>query len=167
MKLSRIERLMLSNQFLILESLYPNEAEGYAEHREAIEKGYESHYEKFMERICDSQDVTSESECQKVTKILSMFRSLFFSREGLSDSEKSEIDESKVKSVGFDANNKEFKQFRYAKYYCKDGQRFPELEIIDSCLPCLERYDRMLIIWEKIEQNGLLTKQQIIDIIDA
>jgi uncharacterized protein YfbU (UPF0304 family) len=171
MKLSRIERLMLSNQFLILESLYPNEAQGYAEQRQAIEKGYELHYENSIQHIYNSTDIMSESECKEVIDILSIFDEIKLSYERLS--EKSGIDELKINFPGFDGNN-ESKQLSYAKYYCKhDGGRFSSLKIINSHFPVLERYLRMIIIWKKIkqqkkiEQDGLLTKHQIIEILDA
>ncbi|MFA0674070.1 YfbU family protein, partial [Vibrio sp. 10N.222.51.A6] len=41
MKLDKKERLALVNQFLILEKLYPEEADYYAQHRQAISEGYE------------------------------------------------------------------------------------------------------------------------------
>lgn len=39
MKLSKLERLILANQFKILEALYPDDAESYENNRKAIEEG--------------------------------------------------------------------------------------------------------------------------------
>ena len=44
MKLDIKERLALSYQLKILEKLYPEDQEYYANHRKAIEDGYELHY---------------------------------------------------------------------------------------------------------------------------
>ena len=41
-KLTTLDRLVLSNQYRILEALYPDEAETLAIKREAIENGYEN-----------------------------------------------------------------------------------------------------------------------------
>ena len=60
MKLNKKERLNLVNQFLILEKLYPNEADYYAEHRQALQEGYELHYKWIYENMWDG---LSEEEC--------------------------------------------------------------------------------------------------------
>lgn len=39
-KMSEIERLTLVNQFLILEKLYPEEADYYEKNRIALQQGY-------------------------------------------------------------------------------------------------------------------------------
>ena len=38
MKLDKLQRVMLVNQYLILENLYPNEADKYARLRKALER---------------------------------------------------------------------------------------------------------------------------------
>ena len=49
-KLSRLDRLFLSNQLRILEALYPEEANDLARRREALECGYEMLYDWDMDR---------------------------------------------------------------------------------------------------------------------
>ena len=55
-KLTRVERYILSNQFRILEALYPDEASHFATTREALEHGYEILYDWDMEHIYDDTD---------------------------------------------------------------------------------------------------------------
>lgn len=45
MKLTKVERLILSNQYSILEKLYPEEAEHYHLQKKIVENGYSLHYD--------------------------------------------------------------------------------------------------------------------------
>ena len=71
MKFSRKERIILCNQYLILEKLYPEDAEDYAQTRKALEHGYALHYSDLAENIYE--DELSEQECQEVLDILNMY----------------------------------------------------------------------------------------------
>src|SRR5437016_2554123 len=126
MKLSRFERWMLANQYRILEKIDPDEAQHYAEARQAFENGYELHYEWLAEGIFDDPHIMSEFECREVIDILSMFSALHHSFEALPD--KSGIDKARIKFLGFSGND-ETKQMGYANYFCKrQGGAFPELD---------------------------------------
>ena len=45
------QRLILINQYKILEKLYPEEAETYSQHREILEEGYTLHYNDLIKVI--------------------------------------------------------------------------------------------------------------------
>ena len=47
------ERLLLANQYLILEKLYPDEAEHYAELRKVVERGYALEYIDLVEQFSE------------------------------------------------------------------------------------------------------------------
>src|SRR3954468_5735854 len=122
LKLTRTERWILANQYRILEALYPDEAKRLAEYREAIEHGYELHYDWIAHSIYDKGDALSAEECKEVIQILDMHRALKRSYEALTD--KSGIKEYGVKFAGFDGNN-ETAQMAYARYFCEqDGGKF-------------------------------------------
>jgi uncharacterized protein YfbU (UPF0304 family) len=72
MKLSRVERWMLVNQMRMLEALYPDEARSIAEHREALEQGYELHYGEFAQHIYDDKDTLTVEGCKEVLNVLWM-----------------------------------------------------------------------------------------------
>jgi len=166
MKLSRVERWILSNQFHILEALYPDDADHYAKVHEALESGYELHYEWFSEHIYNDRDIMTPEENREVIEILSMFDSLKRAYGSLSD--KTGIEESRVKFCGFDGNN-ETKQMGYARYFCTlKGGRFTDLDRGDnfnSHGPTLARYRRMLSEWKKSVDQNNLSKDDIIRII--
>ncbi len=52
-KLNRTKLWILSNQYRILEVLHPAEADSYARHHQALERGYELHYNWMAEPIYD------------------------------------------------------------------------------------------------------------------
>ena len=118
MKLSRVERWTLANQYRILEALYPKEAKDHCEAREAIERGYELHYGEIAEFVYDDQESMTESECREVLDTLSMFDAL--KRGMASATPRPNVESWRVEFAGFDGNN-ESKQLAYAKYFCQMG----------------------------------------------
>lgn len=164
MKLTRVERWILSNQYRILEALDTDEADSYAEVRQALEEGYEAEYEDFAQHI--SEHEMSEEECREVTDILSMFSTLHYAYEDLED--KSGIEEWRVRFAGFDGNN-ETRQMAYARYFCESGGgRYTELDRGDgfnSHCPVIDRYRSMLEEWRKSPNPNKLTKVDIVRIV--
>ena len=49
----KLKRYELINQLLILEKLYPEDADYYSKNRKALENGYELHYSWLTENISD------------------------------------------------------------------------------------------------------------------
>lgn len=160
MELSKVERLIIANQYRILEKLDPDEAEGYARHRQALEDGYQLHYDEAFYNIWDN---LPEKECRFVLDVLSMHSALHFSFKELED--KSGIDEAYIKFQGFDGNN-ESHYMAYCKYFCVKLERFSELvdqghDGFNSHSPTLDLYRRMLDAWERMDKPHRLSKDQI------
>jgi uncharacterized protein YfbU (UPF0304 family) len=170
MKLSRVERWMLVNQMRILEALYPDEAKSIAEHRQALEEGYELHYNEFAQHICDDEDTLSVEGCKEVLYILSMHQALKRAFDELPD--KSGIEEYRVRFVGFDGNDRvEGTMMAYTRWSCDShGGRFKDLDRGDdfnSHGRMLDSYRAMLKEWEKSKDKNRLTKDDIIRITSA
>jgi uncharacterized protein YfbU (UPF0304 family) len=168
MELSKLERLNLINQFLILEKLYPEEADYYAKHRKAIQEGYKLHYRWIFEHLYDEM---SEDECQEVLDILEMYRAFAWSYMGITG--KKEVDE-RLKFEGFDGNN-ESNQHSYASYFIIELDRFQELlygkeySDFNSHMPTMDRYRRMLEVWKSFgtPKQMRLSMDQIEQILGA
>ncbi|MFR8870774.1 YfbU family protein [Paraclostridium sordellii] len=165
-KLSRVERLLLSNQYRILEGMYPDEAEQYEQSRKAIEEGFELHYEDCFSIL--SEDVMTSEECKEVINILSMYRAIEFSNRDYG------IDEYYVKFRGFDLNDEyESKRVMYARYFINDLDRFEELKYGNVYADCnshskmMSRYKRMLEVWDSMDNRHKLTEADIRLIINA
>jgi uncharacterized protein YfbU (UPF0304 family) len=167
MTLTKLQRLILINQFRILEKLYPDEADHYKNLRIALEKGYSSHYDDLVQWIDDD---LPDDECHEVFEILRMYRYINFSYKNLED--KSNIDASNIKFPGFDGNN-EGKQLCYAKYLMHDLDNFKELHDsgdypdYNSHTRMLDKYRRMLAEWNSSQNKLQLTAEEIRNILNA
>lgn len=165
MQLSKLERLMLSNQYKILEALYPDDADYYKQHRDAIESGYELHYSWIAEHIYDGTESMSIEECREVFAILELFSTLKRSFSALED--KNGIEEWRVKFMGFDGNN-ETKQMGYTRYLVDDLRRYGDLnrgDDFNSHCPSIDRYRAMVDRWNSLGKPHSLSKEHILEII--
>ena len=93
MDLSELERQQLINQFLILEKLYPEDADYYAKHRKALQEGYKLHYKWIFEHLYEEM---SEEECEEVLDILEMYQALAWSYMNITG--KKEVDDESLAS---------------------------------------------------------------------
>jgi uncharacterized protein len=159
MELSIKDRLFLANQFLILEKLCPNDAEYYAHKRKALERGYALEYGRVAEDI--DREGLSEDQCRLVRDVLDMHRALGLSYNALED--KSGINESDIRFFGFDGNN-EIAYMAYANYLIHDLGLWEEQKDVDlnSPVPTLQRYQRMLDKWRRFDRKLELSKDEII-----
>jgi uncharacterized protein YfbU (UPF0304 family) len=163
MKLSRVERWLLVNQFAIVEKLHPEEASSYAEMSEVLRVGYELHYDWIVEHIYS--DVMTSVECKEVLDILDMFGFLRRAYEGLSD--KSGVDDRWVKFHGFDGNN-EGRYLSYVHFLVERQGKFQGLERGDnfnSHMPVLSIYRGMLERWNVSKDRYNLTREDVIRIV--
>lgn len=165
--LSKIERLILSNQYRILEGLYPEDAEQYQENRKAIEEGFELHYEDCFSVL--SEDTLTSEECREVIDILSMYRAITFSNK-----ETYKIENYNLKFRGFDLNDEyESKRVMYARYFINDLDRFEELKYGNIYADCnshslmMDKYRKMLEVWKELGCKYELSKSEIQAIVQA
>lgn len=167
MNLSKYERLVLYNQYTIMEKLFPEDMEIYSFNKKVIEEGYAENYCELTEFLSDELDPTVSKE---IWDILQMHRSLNVSYRNLPD--KGELKEEDIKFRGFDGNN-ETRYMIYARFVFKDFDRYHELQESNSSYnshwPMLEKYRRMLRVWESITEryNNNLDLEQIKSIINA
>lgn len=163
MELSKPERWILSNQYRILEKLYPKEAKNYSEERKAIERGYSLHYDSITQYI---EEGLNKNQCDEVMDILDMYRIL------KSSVKKLKIRDIKIKFPGFDGNN-EGEQLGYVRYLIEDLNRFIEIKKIsespnlNSHHQTLELYRRMLDEWDKCKNKYDPTKEEIERILEV
>lgn len=167
MELSAVERLLLSNQFRILEKLYPEEADYYSSNRTVLERGYKLHYGEIFETFYEEM---SEVECKEVVDVLDLYRAITFSYRDLSD--KNDINEEEIRFYGYDGNN-EIRQYLYAKFFILELDRFQELTDgqknpeFNSHSPRITKYKNMLIVWKTYGNCRQLTVSQIKEILAA
>lgn len=144
------ERRILANQYRILALLDNEQSEDYSAKAEALERGYETHFDD--EWFTKDEDVLPADQCQEVLSVLSMYDDLFVSFGKLTD--KSGIEPQDVVFRGFDGND-ETKHMAYAKFFCETfdgGRRFQTLRAapgfeFNSHTPSLSRYRAMLPVY--------------------
>jgi len=165
MKLSVVERMILANQYHILEGLYPQQARSFKEAREALEQGYEAHYDHaqhMMPGHSGEEAVMTTEECEEVQNILYMFSVLQSSYLKLPD--QAGITPTDLEFSGFDGNN-ETKWMAYTLYFCtSDGGRYADLNRADdfnSHRPMLTKYRHMVREWGRSADKDLLTKEDL------
>lgn len=168
MKLNTKERLTLSYQLKILEKLYPEESEYYANHRKAIEDGYELHYSWITEHLSDG--LTSE-ECTEVLDILDMYTSLYYSFKNLESPKDLSIES--IKFPGFDGNN-ETMRMAYTKYFIEDLGRYEWIKELtngfyNSHTRMVEIYQQMLKIFKEVppKERNKLSEEKIKELIET
>jgi len=167
-KLTDNERILLINQFLILEKLYPERSSEFEELRAIAEKGFELHYKELYHGL--SNRGLSETECREVMDILDMYRALKDSYDRLDD--KSGIEEADVQFPGFDGNNV-YEYLSYADFLIRVQGRWqevldgrPNFEL-NSHSNNLEMLRRMLAEWKKIDKRYRLSKDDTKQILAA
>lgn len=158
----RYNKLNLTNQYKIIEKLYPDEADYYSRHRKALEEGYAYQYDWIFEPF--STELSIE-ECRYVWDVLDLHRALFSSVKRL-DTNDTNLNK-KIKFKGFDGNN-ETKYLVYAEYILHDLNRYMELHSNDynTHSPTSNKYSRMLKSWEKYNKTHKLNEQQIKEILN-
>lgn len=163
MKMTEVEKLILYNQYAILQKLYPEDSKIYENAQEILVSGFTSEYDSLAEHLSDDYP---EEICSETQDILQMYRSLYYSYEELED--KGGIKKRDVQFQGFDGNE-EVKHYNLAKYYIEDEDLFEEFKDvpINSHASRLRKYRAMLLAWKKYGRYDTLTKDQIIEILEA
>jgi uncharacterized protein YfbU (UPF0304 family) len=143
-KLTRVERLMLLNQYLILSKL-DQDSDYYEANVEILSQGYEYDYDSLFGSI--NENPVSEEICEETIDILNMFRSLNNASYSISEEQKSELGEGmkKLKFQGFDANND--KHYFYTKFMVEKLGKWDELNSVylnSHNISTIDTYRKML-----------------------
>ncbi|MGH2377710.1 MAG: YfbU family protein [Candidatus Limnocylindria bacterium] len=169
MNLSRTERLILANQYQILQQIGPEEErEAYARFREALENGYEMEYDTIAQNVYE-KGLTS-GECREVIDALQVYDMLQISHEALPAAEKAGIKEYDIRFHGFDGNN-ETLFMAYAEYFCANDRftSVAETGEFNSHYPARGQYKAMWAELQKVpsERWGKMTRDEMLRIIAA
>src|ERR1700681_1129142 len=140
MEFTKTERLILANQFRILQHLLPEEADYYQQAVEILESGYAFEYGTLVQAF--SQELT-EDECKEVMEILDMHRLLRDAMARLED--QTDIDERTVAFRGFDVHH-ETQHMGYARFLIHEQGKWEEFRHVDlnSHYPALPFYRTMV-----------------------
>ncbi len=162
--MTKVERLLLVNQLLILEKLYPDDAKHYSMQRQALQEGYTRQYDEAFKGIDD--DELSEEQCKQVVDILDMYRAITTAAEGLPADSKLR-DDYNLKFRGFDGNDpEEGPLMSYTRHLIVDRGLWAELrdqsdDDFNSHDPLLADYRKMQREWQKSGKPHKLTEADL------
>jgi uncharacterized protein YfbU (UPF0304 family) len=153
LKLTRAERVLLANQYRLLEVLVPDESEYFAQRREIVQQGYAIHYSEIDQWFYEEM---SPEASREILDILNMFRALTNAA-----SRKLSVGE-KLGFEGFDGNE-ESSEFGYVTFLVETLKRFTEINAnkLNSHWPMLGRYRAMLAEWRECKEKYELTQAEI------
>lgn len=144
MELTKVERLILANQYRILDALDP-EAE-HGEELNILSHGFEGEYERLVGWILDPLPATA---CHRVLDILDMYA--WLQSEAVRLGVVEAIPEQDLLFPGFDGND-EPQYMAFAEFLMEKQKRFTYVKVrrtdggvdLNSHFPMLPRYDAML-----------------------
>lgn len=157
------ERLILANQYTILEKLseHEDDAKRYAQLRNIVQDGLTLEYGDLFSGF-ENEELT-EQQCNDVIDILDMYRHITDSYEALED--KQELTASDVRFPGFDGNDPlEGRYTAYVELHLAQGKwgEFQDRKgNMNSHRQMLEKYRLMLAIHKRFKRNSDLSKAQI------
>lgn len=164
--LSLKERLMLANQYRILELLDTEQAVKHAGNREILAGAVETHYVTLLE---DFSNTINLGVAREVMDILAMFTRLRLSYNHLGG--QNTVVEQEIKFGGFDPQF-EHEMLGYAQFYMKKLGRHRWLneglgDGLESSMPMLDIYRRMMVAWRAIGVSKVLDDTEINRIVAA
>lgn len=163
-KLSDVERLMLSNQYQILDLLKPGQ--GYGEISEQLRNGHERLYSQIFDSF---EPIFPRKDASHVYDVLDMYRALGNSRFQLPETDQADFAESDMVFPGYDGNN-ESDHLSFSHALAVNGkwqESFPDGVGINSHSQQIEVYERMLAVWRGMDKSFNLTKDQMKEILAA
>lgn len=167
--LSKIERLILANQYKILKIL-ENTSE-YDEIIKILEEGYEIFYDEILGHIFDE---LPESEGQFVLDILSFYDIVVEPYKQKNPNDHEIINHPYSYFKGFDGNS-ETKYMAFVRFLIEDQKKFSfvakyakKTDNFNSHFPMLDKYRKMVELWEsKYNKKYDLKREEILDILNA
>lgn len=161
--LTKTERVMLMNQYLILAELNASDADSYRRHAKALSSGYTSEYE-FLEHMSDE---LPEDQCDFVSDVLNMYDGLQASFKNLPST--GTITAAQVKYKGF-GGNEEVELMSYSRFIVDETDRWTYLDLNkdhNSHALSSPGYRRMLAKWKEFGESYELDAAQLKAVIDA
>lgn len=160
MELTQKERLLLWNQYSILESLQPEDADHYGKLKIILERGYRLHYGDLVLHI--EEEELPEGAAREVIAILGMFEVIQDSLARVGNVEG--VEDFMLRFAGFDGNH-EVDQLSYLRFLVEQQERFvhvvSNLSDYNSHAPLLRTYREMLGHYERMGSPRLLGVEQL------
>lgn len=173
MELSKKDRLILVNQYRILQKLSKEgyEIEDYETKINALLNGYILHYEDLFDEFSETE--LSVEESRYVLDVLELYRAIIFSYNRLcGENLITKLTDKDIAFPGFDGND-ECQYLSYARYFIEDLGRYDEIKQycaerdLNSHMNTTARYKNMLADFSNIENRYryCMSEEQILKLL--
>jgi hypothetical protein len=140
----------------------------YRTYRKALEEGFTHQYDWIVQHFWGE---LREELCKEVWDIFEMYQALQFSYRKLEGEDKGDMTERDICFQGYDGNDEvEGHLMSYARYIVEDLDRYTDLiksSDMNSHMPMLEDYRKMLGKWRAVEKRQQLSANEIKSILSA
>ncbi len=166
MEMTNAQRLILSNQYLLMTQLDPENAEKYKRFRTIIERGYELH----MRELNKEFGCLPESECSEIINIMEMYHAMQESYKQLASEDQGKIDARRLQFLGFDLST-ETQLVHYVRFLINSEGLYTHFEQgehqFNSQVPMLDKYRRMAAKWQSCPRQYHLSVSEFQQIFNA
>ncbi|EKO3587226.1 YfbU family protein [Vibrio metschnikovii] len=166
MEMTNAQRLILSNQYVLMSQLDPANAEQYKRLQTIIERGYELQ----MTELNKEFGAISEAQCREVIDVMEMYHAMQESYKMLDSKLSNEVDARRLNFLGYDSAS-EAQLVNYVRFLINTEGLYPQFERgehhFNSQVAMGEKYRRMLTTWRNCPRQYHLSANELNKIINA
>ncbi|EKO3773687.1 YfbU family protein [Vibrio metschnikovii] len=166
MEMTNAQRLILSNQYVLMSQLDPANAEQYKRLQTIIERGYELQ----MTELNKEFGAISEAQCREVIDVMEMYHAMQESYKMLDSKLSSDVDTRRLNFLGYDSAS-EAQLVNYVRFLINTEGLYPQFERgehhFNSQVAMGEKYRRMLTTWRNCPRQYHLSANELNKIINA
>lgn len=166
MEMTHAQRLILSNQYLLMSQLDTNNAEHYERLKTIIERGYDLQIRELTKEF----GCLPETQCHEIITTMDMFHAIQESYNLLTPDAQNDVDERRLRFLGYDAET-ETQSMNYVRFLVYTEQRYPQFlpneHQFNSQVPMTNKYQRMLAIWHTCPRQYHLSLSEIHQLFNA
>lgn len=166
MEMTNAQRLILSNQYVLMSQLDPDNAQKYKRLQMIIERGYELQ----MTELNKEFGAISEPQCREVIDVMEMYHAIQESYKMLDTKHSSDVDLRRLNYLGYDSAS-ESQLVNYVRFLIDSEGLYPQFERgehhFNSQVPMAEKYRRMLACWRNCPRQYHLSSSELNQIINA
>ncbi|EKO3588992.1 YfbU family protein [Vibrio metschnikovii] len=166
MEMTNAQRLILSNQYVLMSQLDPANAEQYKRLQTIIERGYELQ----MTELNKEFGAISETQCREVIDVMEMYHAMQESYKMLDSKLSSDVDTRRLNFLGYDSAS-EAQLVNYVRFLINTEGLYPQFERgehhFNSQVAMGEKYRRMLTTWRNCPRQYHLSANELNKIINA
>lgn len=166
MEMTNAQRLILSNQYILMAQMDPANTAKYHRLQTIVERGYGLQ----MRELNKDFGCLSEEECRLVIDYMEMHHAMQESYKMLDTDKQVDVDPRRLQFLGFDAAT-ESQLVHYVRFLTEEEGLYPQFEKAEhnfnSQVPMLDKYQRMLQTWRNCPRQYHLSATEIQQIVNA